>query len=429
MLKKDKILLVVLSLVVTCCFQLTDVKILSIKIAEFFMLAIFPFMISRKLNKFIIYFFGFFTIYLLTTFALNLNQVFYLPLEDLYLLKRPYLISLSRYLELIACISFALFVYKIFKYFVDEKGYSLAELLKHVLFINLLFSLFFILVFLYYKINHFTLNVNSFIVHNPADTYDSSYYRLRGFYFEGGPLGLFYAFLFILTTLLPGKNWIYKTVFFLIIILASSKAGMLMVIFWLLFSFIVRYRIPSLVKTLLIPVLAIIFFVSFTFIAANYIELLDSIESTVKDRPDDYALVMGRVAGIFIVPNMVLSNPLLGVGLGNYPLVRNNPDYLGIFPYVTLWDEHGLGGLVSLLVEGGIIFSFLFLVIIYFIYKELSVKQFNLKSLILLLIIPSLLGVQLHFMYIWFAVGLILFLIQTQSPVDLQLLASKHRSD
>ena len=44
-------------------------------------------------------------------------------------------------------------------------------------------------------------------------------------------------------------------------------------------------------------------------------------------RGQDANFVMGRVAGLVLGPRMMAAHPLLGVGWGNYPLVRDDPQY------------------------------------------------------------------------------------------------------
>ena len=101
-LLKNKYLLF-FSLTISICFQLTDVKIFDIKISELLMLLLIPFLLRKgATNKYVFYLFAFFSIYLLVTFILNLNREFFLNTEGLSILKRPYFISISRYIEIIS---------------------------------------------------------------------------------------------------------------------------------------------------------------------------------------------------------------------------------------------------------------------------------------------------------------------------------------
>ena len=44
-------------------------------------------------------------------------------------------------------------------------------------------------------------------------------------------------------------------------------------------------------------------------------------------RSDDGNVVMGRISGAVLGPRMIAAHPLLGIGWGNYPLVRDDPQY------------------------------------------------------------------------------------------------------
>jgi hypothetical protein len=44
-------------------------------------------------------------------------------------------------------------------------------------------------------------------------------------------------------------------------------------------------------------------------------------------RSDDANFVMGRISGAVLAPRMIAAHPLLGIGWGNYPLVRDDPQY------------------------------------------------------------------------------------------------------
>ena len=68
---------------------------------------------------------------------------------------------------------------------------------------------------------------------------------------------------------------------------------------------------------------------------------------------------------IYLVPRMIIMNPIFGIGIGNYSLVRNDPKYLKGLPVYYQWDQHSLG-LIGYLPEFGIP---LFLLFIYLLFK------------------------------------------------------------
>jgi O-antigen ligase len=120
---------------------------------------------------------------------------------------------------------------------------------------------------------------------------------------------------------------------------------------------------------------------------------------------------MGRMSATVIVPNMIKSQYVQGIGWGNYPLTRNNPAYREFMPEipVSMWDATGLGGILDMLLEAGIIFFVFYMAlyarIIMIIKKNLSQSNY----LILALIGPLVLGVAIYFFYTWFLLGMLLF--------------------
>lgn len=61
----------------------------------------------------------------------------------------------------------------------------------------------------------------------------------------------------------------------------------------------------------------------------------------------------GRIAGLYIAPHMFRQNPLLGIGTGNYPVLRNRikPDWVPIVSFLDLPANHYL----QILAENGIL--------------------------------------------------------------------------
>ncbi|MEJ8802680.1 hypothetical protein [Pontibacter sp. H249] len=312
------------------------------------------------------------------------------------------MISVARFIEYLACLAFAVITYKTFKFYLD-RGKEASLVIKDVLNINVLISFIFIIAYLLTYFNIERLETSSLLYN--ASPYSDPTIRLRGFYVEGGPLGLLYCFLFILTFWLQGKRWFYQAIFFTVILMAKSKAGLVGVIAWLAYKFYRRFHNTVWLKPIIILLIVPVFIVAFTKIAQEYIYLLSNVDKILPNRLTDTNFVMGRIAAVFIAPNMFFDNTLFGIGLGNYALLRNNPEYLGMWPTVKLWDAPGLGVFISLLVDHGIIGFLLFCSLLYSIYKSYATAS---KQLILLFILISMLGVQLHFLYIWFLIGMAL---------------------
>lgn len=394
------------SLYCIICFHFTEVKFYDIKLNELVSLLAVPFILIsvRKINKYLLYFLVFFFTILVVTFLNNLTHTFYLNIDELSVLKRPYLISIARFIEYIACLSFAIIVYKTFTYYQD-KGKPASFVLDNVLKFNAILSFLFIGAYFITYFDIERLNTSSLLYN--ASPYSAPTIRLRGFYVEGGPLGLLYSFLFILTFFIPGKKWFYQVVFITIILMAKSKAGLVGVIAWLSFKVYQKFKHTVWLKPIIVLLLVPIFLVAFSKIANEYIYLLSNVDKILPNRLTDTNFVMGRIAAVFIAPNMFLDNPWLGIGIGNYAILRNNPEYLGNWPAVELWDAPGLGVFISLIIDNGILGFMLFSLLLYRIYNKYSTAS---KQLIILFVLIGMLGVQLHFLYIWFLIGLALAL-------------------
>ena len=135
------------------------------------------------------------------------------------------------------------------------------------------------------------------------------------------------------------------------------------------------------------------------------------IEQSLIGRENDPNITMGRISGAFIGYNIIVDNPFFGVGLGNYSLVRNNPDYLGFFPPVELWDLTGLG-MYTIQVENGLLGMLAFIFCFRYFYTRL--ESSIAKSASLIPVICVLFGTQFYFIYIWvilgFAIGISSFI-------------------
>jgi hypothetical protein len=219
---------------------------------------------------------------------------------------------------------------------------------------------------------------------------------------------LFYSGLYMLTFFVKGRKWVYRLVFLLVILCAQSKAGIVSVLAWHFYLLYQQFRYASWFKYAILALLLPVFYLIFTQVVANYIEAFRHFDVIVAERKNDYNFVMGRISAVFLTPNMVLANPVFGIGMGNYALVRNNPDYLGILPAVTDWDAPGLGAFITLLIENGLFGLIAFSILLYFIYKRYAPISSIAGKSIKVFVLICLLGVQLHFLYIWFFVGLAL---------------------
>ncbi len=139
----------------------------------------------------------------------------------------------------------------------------------------------------------------------------------------------------------------------------------------------------------------------------GYYESLASFRISMAMRPDDYNLVMGRVMATVLLPRIVMLHPILGIGIGNYSLVRNDPMILLGLPTTPEWDLPGLG-ILGYVAELGIPLTLLVL----WLYAYPMRASRGLSGWLALLsaypLMAALFGVQLNFCYPWVVAGLAL---------------------
>jgi hypothetical protein len=334
------------------------------------------------------------------TLLLNYSKSFYL-LKNVSILKTPYLISIGRFLELVSCINLTTLVYLFFKKKSKEK---IKQYVKDIY--NLCFIILIVNIIIYF------LFIQEYIVDTHIVYWGD---RLRGGFGEGGPYGLMLGFTFCLSFFYKSKYHLTTRVTILLVtfFLADSKAGFILILTWF---FIYYYKkIHKKLKELNIIFLIIGgLFLSFVLatLAKNYILDISNIKREVTERPTDVNLIMGRIAGVYIFPKMIKDYPLTGIGLGNYPIMRNNPKYLGIIPVSPIGkaDAHGYGGLIQLLVDGGLIFFLSFLYIIYLFYRKIRLLNEGLENYLLIFLCFFIFGVQIYFLYPWVLFGILISL-------------------
>lgn len=398
-IKKEKITLFFWVFLIVFCIQTTDLKIGFVKISEIILLLIAPFFLLKPINKYLAYFFLFFTVNLFVSLIVTSTLDFHnLGLSKI---KAPYIISIARYLELVTCIVVSLVTLKLLKEYPYRK--TLNTIVNVNIYITIVYVLIDVLVLM-----RIIPQDNSIVVYE--------YFRLRGLYFEGGPFGLMLSFIFILTFFEEKtKTQIIKRIFllFVIVFLAKSKAGIMLSLVWILIYYyeliIAKVKIY---KFQVIVLFVCIFYLTFVKVNSMYFKETNIIRTSIKERPSDPYLILGRVSGLYIVPVIVKQYPVLGIGIGNYPLLRNNKEIRKFFPLppkeMIDIDSHGLGGIVDVLVDMGLVGLLIFLSIIYLLYKDISRKKERGKILIFTFLCLFMFGVQLCFLYPWIFLGIIL---------------------
>lgn len=385
---------------ITFCIQTPDVKLGFVKISEIILLLIAPFILLKPVNKFIFYFFIFFTIQAVLGLVITSTHDFEILGPSKF--KAPYVITIGRYFELISCISLCIITYRLFK----SNNAKSKEIIDYLVNWNIAITGFFFFLFLLVKL-HLLSAEHSIVVYD--------FDRLRGLYNEGGPFGLMLSFIFILTFFQEKtKERLFKQIFLFVIIAfcARSKAGILFIVVWIgLFNFeVLKNKLRGFILPLIL-IFSIGFYFLFVNVSAMYFKEFNRIKVSIKERPTDINLILGRVSGVYIVPLMIEKNPVFGIGMGNYPLLRNNAEYRTIFPKPPKEsidiDAHGFGGLVDILVEMGLVGFFFFMYIIYGLCQEIKHIRKGIVLVIGFLLIYGF-GVQIYFLYPWVFLAVIL---------------------
>ncbi|SEC48864.1 O-Antigen ligase [Tenacibaculum sp. MAR_2009_124] len=392
-------------LFIVFCSQFTELKVSVVKIAEILLLLFTPFIYRNKINKWILSLLLFISFWLLISLAFNPFRGFFL-LDEVSVLKTPYWISIGRFLELIACVNLAALTNNFLKKKTEKEIKFILKLIVKLSVILAMYHLVFYFSFVFGYIE------KTYFVYERTP-------RLRGWYVEGGPYGLMLSFIFCLTFFYKHRsNNFYRAVLIVtIVFIARSKAGTMFILFWYItFYFNIIYkkiRELSLFFVIFGGILSSFIFVKISY---QYIDLIENVQREMKERPTDINLVMGRVAGLFIFPEMVTDNPFFGIGLGNYPIIRNNPEYLDFIPHSPKGktDAHGFGGIIQILVDGGVFTLLFFLFIMGKFYKKL--KRSSKENIYFLFgfLYLFVFGVQIYFLYPWILFGILIALSNSQ---------------
>jgi hypothetical protein len=403
------------SLLLICILaSMSAVKIANIQIVELFMIVmlfiyLLNFLIKGKYNlhyklKGLVeqYFLLFLFLLLLT--GINLRQEFFIPPNIANsLLQRPVIISLARIIQLLLAMIFSVIIAKTL-YRDKNLLYFFINAYVVVGTMNAIYG-----IISYFLLPLFNINIGG--------AYLSGGFQLRalGFFKEGGPFGLYLVTVIVVTlfrkySLKKGNNYlnyILLSIQTLGIILAQSKASLVAIFILIFIYFIEKISFRSLMYTILFLFSFKIY--SYTDIGRKDINMFKSYVAmaTLAYNKPEYVptsinLMGGRASGIYLVPRMIIMNPIFGIGIGNYSLVRNDPKYLKGLPVYYSWDQHSLG-LIGYLPEFGIP---LFLLFIYLLFKpvywSLKIKP---RGLIFVLastqLVIHIVGAQITFLYPW----------------------------
>ncbi len=341
----------------------------------------------------------------------SLRFNFYLPLY-VAPLKGPFIISLARIAELVASVSAMLYLTQVFGNDVNKTRFTMLV----YFWTGVASGIFSILCI--------PLNMAGQAIPGPVPIGAYEANRLRGFYNEGGPYGLYVMSLLVIGYAIDQQGWIPRrqvrlamAFLAIVFIMSYSKAGFLgmTTVFVLngLFARGMTQRLIILGGGLAVAI-GITQVIDLPKVLREYQETAAQYERLSHLHAEDANFVYGRIAGAYIVPRMIAQHPLTGIGWGNYGLLRNAPEYRGAAVFTEEADDPGLG-IFGLAAELGLpLLSFLLILLFLpFFYLRRLKTPIWLSNLALVQPIVHLYGAQLNLTYPWvvtaFALGLGLY--------------------
>jgi hypothetical protein len=334
--------------------------------------------------------------------VLALRMTFY-PLEEASLLKQPVIFSLSKLLQLASIVCGFFWLTNIF---LNNKNLLVQGMTAYWR-TGLVVSWYAIASYLVVAIAHLSPENSTMF---PGAYGESPYLRARGFFNEGGPFGMYLVSVFVIGFLrrhmtkqpLGKVNTVVLSIAFL---LSASKAGFFTAALLILYSVITaasfRKKIAYLVlSTVLLCGVAV--WLNLGTILLGYMASYQNVEDKIALVGRDPNVVLGRIAALYIVPRMISAHPITGIGIGNYPIIRNDPHYLGSLPSMTDAEDLPAIGIPGIAAETGIPAA-LWLVVLLFAPYWASRKGASIIAVAALYQpLAHNLGVQLTFAYPWF---------------------------
>ena len=234
--------------------------------------------------------------------------------------------------------------------------------------------------------------------------------RARGFFNEGGPFGTYVVSVFLIGLLrrhLTGKRigFVNVTICMTAFVLSESRAAFLVVALLCMIAILAAASFRRRIVFFLVAgggmLLAAVSMNIFTVLNA-YLLTYQNLESRLDFVGEDPSLVLGRVAAAYIVPRMIEAHPFTGIGIGNYPLMRNDPRYRGQLPDIRyLEDLPGLG-IAGDAAELGIPATLLLVSLFVAPYGMCKTSASIVRVCSLFQLCAHFLGVNLTFFYPWF---------------------------
>lgn len=335
----------------------------------------------------------------------SLRQTFFPVVSETGVLKQPFNISMARLIEYFLVAFYMLYIADRLR----QKRAALVFAMKAYIFAALVSAA--------YGLVSFPLSFLVSFDYLGAGEFD---HRVKGLFNEGGPFGLYLVSVLLCVFLLYSmkeirlKTGIWLTsVFTVTLALTQSKAGYsavaIMILATVLFGRSLRIKLV-LLACLGVMVVGVLSTPNLYLTLMQYVTAAtDKTTGLLDDSSFGFG---GREAAAILVPRMISAHPFVGLGIGNYQLVRNDPAYLQGIPPLEHWDYSGAGLFVKI-AELGIPLS-LFLVGVLLLPLRTAVKK-NANMLIKLSasyqLIAALQGVELHFFYPWLCSAFVLAIL------------------
>jgi hypothetical protein len=348
-----------------------------------------------------------YAIFMLLAFCLGvvaLRQDFYPP-GDESVFKLPLLLTIARIIELLVDVFYMLYLASIFREDQDLCRFGM----KTYYWFGIASAV--------YSVVTYPLNV---LYGWDLGTYFDEH-RMRGFYNEAGPYGVYLITLFLVTLTLRQKRWLGRFQFFVgmslfsicLIMTKSKSAYALLPVLFLIDGFAI---LKGRLRWLLISSTGLLVLGAASLVnLSQFIEVYEAGTAAYQQvsnlRPHDGNYVLGRVAGAVLSPRIIAEHPLAGVGWGNYGLIRNDPQYRQGTAFAWQYDSPGLGA-IDYIVDLGIPL-WLYLTWVEFLPFRLLRRQKAgalLLNLAIMQPLANIFGAHLNLTYPWivvaFALGL-----------------------
>lgn len=236
--------------------------------------------------------------------------------------------------------------------------------------------------------------------------------RICGFFVEGGPFGVYLVGAIIVQIVrghylgyISRRTFLVQSAILIVALLGTQSKAAVALIGAATIVFLVKTRHFRLVVLMGIAMAPVAFTSNLISGVEGYYHNYANYYRAAAERPEDTSLIAGRLAAAVLLPRIVAEHPILGVGLGNYALVRNDPAILRGLPYLSIWDAPGLG-LFGYLAELGIPLTLFVL----WLYAYPLLQAWRSRPWIVLLcsypLLAALFGVQLNFAYPWIIAGI-----------------------